>query len=182
MLTFISGWRSPDRDKALVNLRDKARSTIFFIDDASRLPTQFPDAPVTDLWRNGLVDFRMDRETAIQLVRINYDTDNELVVRAVSRALMQGADAQIVIMFDAVDALYRLYPALRAAGAVLASDARLDAAEGDHVIFTRGGSFLWTDHLLESQTATLIGDETLDVGVISEDIESVNLPAADHRW
>ena len=182
MLTFISGWRTPDRDQALVKARDKARSTIFFIDDVSSLPAQFPNANVIDVWRNGTVDFRMDRETAIQLVRVNYDTDNDLIVRAVSRALMQGADAQIVIMFDAVDALYRLQPALRAAGAILASDARLDAAEGDHVIFTRGGSFLWTDHLLESQTATLTGDETLDVGVISDDPESVKLPAADHRW
>jgi hypothetical protein len=182
MLTFVSGWRTPDRDNALVNLRDKARSTIFFIDDASRLPTQFPDAPVIDVWRNGVIDFRMDREAAIQLVRVNYDTDNELIVRAVSRALMQGDDGQIVITFDAVDALYRLYPALRAAGALLAADARLDAAEGDHVIFTRGGSFLWTDHLLESKTATLTGDETLDVGVIDEDTPTVNLPAADHRW
>ena len=50
------------------------------------------------------------------------------------------------------------------------------------MIFTRGGSFVWTDHLLESQTATLTGDEIIDMGIVSDEDAPVNMPAPDHRW
>jgi len=181
MLTFVSGWRTPDREQALVSLRDPNRNTVFFIDDTSSLPSQFPNAPLIDLWRNGRLDFELT-VVPVQLVRLNYDTDNELVVRVINRALSQNSSAQFVVTFDAVDALYCFFPALRNGQALLAADARLEAGEGDHVVFTRGGSFSWTDHILESQTATLTGAETLDAGVVTEETAPVSLPAADHRW
>jgi hypothetical protein len=184
MLTFISGWRSPDRDNALIKQRDPQRPAVFFIDDSSSLPMLFPDAPIIDVWRTGRIDFHLHdtQTTPTQIVRINYDTDNSLIALVISRVLMQGTEAQLIILFDAVDPLYRLYQPLRASGALLAADSRLDAAEGDHVIFTRGGSFVWTDHLLESQTATLVGDETLDMGIVSDEDAPLNMPAPDHRW
>ncbi len=181
MLTFVSGWRTSDREKALVGLRDLNRDVVFFIDDTSTLPAQFPAAPLIDVWRNGHLDFQL-AAMPVQMIRINYDTDNDLIVRVMSRALMQGSSAQFVVTIDAVDALYRFFPALREGGALLAAGVRLDAAEGDHVIFTRGGSFFWTDHVLESQTAMLIGTETYDAGVVTDETAALSLPAADHRW
>ncbi len=173
MLTFVSGWRSADRERVIVNQRDVGRSAVYFIDNNSTLPSLLPDAPITEVWRHGRVDFTLGDEKT-NIVRLNYDTDNDMLVRSVSRTLMQGADAQIIVMHDAVTLLYRMFPALRAASALLAADSRLDACEGDHVIFTRGGSFSWKDHLIESQTAILTGDETLDVGIVDEELVSLD--------
>jgi hypothetical protein len=169
MLTFISGWRTIDRDKALINYRDPERRAIFFIDNMSRFPDLMESAPLIDLYRNGLLDFKAgdDLDT---LVRINYDTDNDLIMRAVTHTLLSGADSQIVITFDSTGSLYRLFPALRAASAMLAADERLDAPAGDRVLFTRGGSFRWTDHILESRTALLDEAEVFDAGIVAEDV------------
>jgi hypothetical protein len=169
MLTFVSGWRSVDRDKVLLDQRDTSRPSLFFVDETSSIPGQFPVAPIVDVWRNGQLDLPLQKDCPTQIVRLNYDTDNQLIMPALSRALMQGTDAQIIIAFDAVNTVYRLLPMLRAGSAILAADARLQVAEGDHVIFTRGGSFAWRDHLVETQTASLVGDETLDMGVIDAD-------------
>ncbi len=169
MLTFISGWRSADREKVIVDRRDPNRAAVYFIDNASTLPHLLPDTPIVDVWRNGRGELTPSGDETT-LVRVNYDTDNDLIVRAVSQTLMRGEDAQIIVVYDAVTALYRLFPALRAASALLAADSRLDASEGDHVIFTRGGSFVWKDHLLESRTAILSGDETLDVGIVDAEL------------
>lgn len=168
MLTFISGWRSIDRDQALLKHRDPNRRAIFFIDNASQLPFLMQDAPIIDVWRNGLVDFRLgnDPET---LIRVNYDPEHELLVRAVAHVLLIGADAQIIITYDSGNSLYRLYHALRAADALVIADERLDAPVGDRVLFTRGGSFSWRDHLLESQTALLMDSEVLDAGIVTEE-------------
>ncbi len=165
MLTFVSGWRSVDRDKVLLDQRDTTRPSLFFVDETSSIPAQFPVAPIVDIWRNGQLDLPLERDTT-QIVRLNYDTDNQMIMPALSRALMQGLDAQVVIAFDAVNTVYRLLPMLRAGAAILAADARLQVAEGDHVIFTRGGSFAWRDHVIETRTASLIGDETLDMGIV----------------
>src|SRR5216684_3990929 len=123
MLTFISGWKSADRDKALLNQRDPLRRAIFFLENS----TSFLDL------------------------------------------LPNGADAQIIVTFDALDRLYRLFPALRASGALLAANERLEAFPGDRVLFTRGGSFRWPDHLLESQTSLLTSEEVLDAGIVPDD-------------
>jgi hypothetical protein len=170
MLTFISGWRGTDRDKALLRHRDPQRNAIFFVDDTPGFTELLPDAPIIDLWRNGRLDFRIgdDRDT---LVRVNYDTDHDLIMRAVTHVLLNGADAQIIVAFDAVDVLYRLFPALRAAGALLAANERLDAPVGDRVLFTRGGSFRWPDHVLESRTALLSNADTLDAGIVPDEDE-----------
>jgi|GEM_PF-1107641 len=173
MLTLISGWRSAERDKVLIAQRDMSRPTLYFIDNVSTLPTLAPDLPVADVWRNGNLQLSLAPD-ASQIVRVNYDTDNNLIVRAVEQAMRQHTNSQIVVMFDAVNALYRFFPSLRAEDAVLAADARLDACEGDHVIFMRGGSFSWKDHLLESRTAVLVGEETLDMGVVDEEDMLVN--------
>lgn len=172
MLTFISGWRSPDRDQVLVNQRDTSRTTLYFIDNASTLPVVMPDTPIIDVWRNGRMELPLDPNTTT-IIRVNYDTDNELIGRAVTHALMQHTDGQIIVMFDALNALYRLFPALREGSALLASDARLEADKGDHVIFTRGGSFVWKDHLLELRTAVLTDAECLDMGIL--DLELMHL-------
>src|SRR5258708_4681387 len=103
------------------------------------------------------------------LFRVNYDTDHDLVARAVSRVLLNGADAQIIVTFDALDTLFRLFPALRAANALLAANERLEAPVGDRVLFTRGGSFRWTDHLLESRTSLLTSTEIIDAGIVPDD-------------
>ena len=66
---------------------------------------------------------------------------------------------------------YRLFPALRAAGAVLAANERLDAPVGDRVLFTRGGSFRWTDHLIESRTSLLTSTEVFDAGIVPDEDE-----------
>jgi len=184
MLTFVCGWRSPEREQAMIDLRDPDRATLFFIDNVSSVPDAFPDASLTDLYRNGLVDFTLapaDSEST-QIMRVNFDTDNSLIVRAVSRALTQHTEAQIIVTFDAADALYRLNGALGDADAMLAAESRLDAAEGDRVVFTRGGSFMWTDHLVESQTAMLLGAETLDMGILNDDMIVGGTPAASYRF
>jgi len=170
MLTFVSGWRGQDRDKALLKYRDPERHAVFFLDDASKFADLLPDAPVIDVWRNGVVDFQIgdDSET---LVRMNYDTENSMLQRAIAHTLLTGADAQLIITYDALGQLFRLFPALRAAGAVLAANERLDAPTGDRVVFTRGGSFVWTDHILESQTALLTDSEVIDAGIVPEDAD-----------
>jgi hypothetical protein len=171
MLTFVSGWRSIDRDKALINQRDQERNAVFFIDDASEFPYLLPDAPVIDLWRNGLLDFRLNDDDHDTLVRVNYDTDHALIMRAVTHVLLNGASAQLVVTFEASDTLYRLFPALRAAGALLAADERLDAPAGDRVLFTRGGSFRWHDNILETKTSLLADTDILDVGIVPDEDE-----------
>jgi hypothetical protein len=168
MLTFISGWKTIDRDKALLKYRDARRRAVFFIENGSRFEELLPDAPVIDVWRNGPMDFKIG-DSHNTLIRVNYDTEFDLLQRAVAHVLLSGADAQLIVTYDASNILYRLFPALRAAGAVLAADERLDAPTGDRVLFTRGGSFSWTDRIVETQTALLTNAEVLDVGVISED-------------
>ncbi len=170
MLTFISGWKTIDRDKALLKYRDSLRRAVFFIENGSRFEDLLPDAPVIDVWRNGVMDFKIG-ENAETLIRVNYDTEHDLLQRAVAHMLLSGADAQLIVTYEAASILYRLFPALRAAGALLAADERLDAPTGDRVLFTRGGSFSWTDRIVEAQTALLTTTEVLDVGVISEDTD-----------
>jgi hypothetical protein len=170
MLTFISGWRTVDRDKALVSQRDPERRAIFFIDNSTDFSEYLPDAPTIDLWRNGRLDLIIGDDQST-VVRVNYDTDNDLIMRAVTHVLLGGGDAQIIVTFDALDGLYRLFPALRAAGALLAANERLDAPIGDRVLFTRGGSFRWHDHVLETQTALLTNEEVLDAGIVPDEDE-----------
>src|SRR5579871_1564295 len=112
MLTFVSGWRSIDRDKALLNQRDPQRRAVFFLDDASSFLSLLPNAPLIELYRNGRLDFKIGDEPET-LVRLNYDTENAMVANAVAHVLLTGADAQIVITYDVLDKLYRLFPALR---------------------------------------------------------------------
>jgi hypothetical protein len=38
MLTFVSGWRTIDRDKAILKYRDVDRRAVFAIDNLSNLP------------------------------------------------------------------------------------------------------------------------------------------------
>jgi len=168
MLTFVSGWRSEDRDQALVNQRDPERRAIFFVDDTSHMDELLPKATTIDLWRNGRLDFKIG-EDYDTLVRVNYDTDHDLIMRAVTHTLLNGADAQIIVTFDALDKLFRLFPALRAAGALLAANERLDAPVGDRVLFTRGGSFRWSDRLLETQTSLLSSNEIIDAGIVPDE-------------
>lgn len=170
MLTFVSGWRSADRDKALLEHRDPQRRAIFFVDDTPGFLDLLPDAPLIDLYRTGRLDFKIgdDLDT---LVRVNYDTDHDLIARAVTHVLLTGADAQIVVTFDSLDTLFRLFPALRAGDALIAANERLDAPSGDRVLFTRGGSFRWTDHILESQTSLLTDTEVLDAGVVPDEVD-----------
>lgn len=168
MLTFLSGWKSIDRDKALLKLRDPERRAIFFIDDSSKFADLLPDAPIIDLYRNGLVDFEVG-DASSTIVRVNYDTENSLLGRAIAHILLSGADAQPIVTYDAVNFIYRLFPALRASEAVLAANERLDAPVGDRVLFSRGGSFSWKDHILETQTSLLTNSEVLDAGIIPEE-------------
>jgi hypothetical protein len=170
MLTFISGWKSVDRDKALINQRDPSRRAIFFLENSTSFLDLLPNAPLIELYRNGRLDFKIgdDPET---LVRVNYDTDHDLITNAVTHVLLNGADAQIIVTFDALDRLYRLFPALRASGALLAANERLEAFPGDRVLFTRGGSFSWPDHILESQTSLLTSEEVLDAGIVPDSDE-----------
>jgi hypothetical protein len=174
MLTFVSGWRSPDREKVIVDHRDPNRSAIYFIDDSSRLPGLMPEVPITEVWRHGRAEFELSASSTTQIVRVNHDTDHDMIVRAVSRVLMQGIEAQVIVVYDATEKLFRLFPALRTTSGLIASDARLNAAEGDHVIFTRGGSFVWKDHILESRTAALVGDETIDMGIVDEGLTELD--------
>jgi len=167
MLTFISGWKSADRDKALINQRDPQRRAIFFLENPTSFPELLPQAPLIELYRTGRLDFKIgdDYDT---LVRVNYDTEHDLVANAVTHVLLNGADAQIIVTFDALDRLYRLFPALRASGALLAANERLEAFPGDRVLFTRCGSFSWSDHVLESRTSLLTSEEVFDAGIVPD--------------
>jgi hypothetical protein len=167
MLTFLSGWRSPDRDAALLKHRDPTRHAVFFIDNLSSLPHLLGDVPIIDVWRNGTMDFKID-DSMDMIVRVNHDTDHDLIVRAVAHMLLSGSRSQPIVAYDATAYLQPLFPALRAAGALLAADERLDAPSGDRVLFTRGGSFAWRDHVLESQTAQLLDSEVLDAGIVPD--------------
>jgi hypothetical protein len=167
MLTFISGWACPDRDKVILSHRDPTRRAIYFAEGYSSLPDQLPGIPTTELWRNGRGEFEV-LDAPTQIVRVMYDTDNTLIEPAIRHILRTNADSQVIVAYDATRQLANLYPHLRSVNALLAADAHLNAPDGDHVIFTRGGSFAWRDHMLESQTATLVGSEELDVGVVND--------------
>jgi hypothetical protein len=168
MLTFVSGWAGTQRDQALISQRDPNRRAIFFIDNSAGIMDQVPDAPLIELYRNGRIDFHIGDELDT-LVRVNYDTDHDLIVRAVTHTLLNGADAQIIVTFDALDTLFRLFPALRASGALLAANERLDAQPGDRVLFTRGGSFAWKDYLIEAQTSLLDVNDVFDAGIVPDE-------------
>jgi hypothetical protein len=170
MITFVSGWKSADREIALAGHRDQRRPAVFIIDETSRLPELMPDAPVVELYRNGKFDVQLGDDWNT-FIRLNYDLDQELVARAVTAVLMSGKDAQIIVTFDATEKLFRFFPALREAGALLCANERLDAPAGDHVLFTRGGSFSWRDNILESQTALLVDSEVLDAGIVPDEDE-----------
>jgi hypothetical protein len=171
MLTFISGWRTPERDKAILNHRDPSRRGLFFVDNQSSLPYFLHHIPVIELWRHGRAEFSID-EACETLIRLNHDTDHELLARALTHALLHYGDSQIIVTYEAAEKIYRLFPALRQADALLAADERLDAPSGDRVIFTRGGSFRWRDHILEAQTALLTEEETLDAGIVPDPDEA----------
>src|SRR5258708_12327108 len=98
MLTFISGWKTIDRDQALMNQRDPERRAIFFLDDSSNYLGLLPNAPVIELYRSGRLDFKINEEPET-LLRVNYDTDHDLVARAVSRVLLHAADTPITPTF-----------------------------------------------------------------------------------
>lgn len=181
MLTFISGWRSQSRDKAMLTQRDLSRRGIFFIDNQSALPDLIPDAPLIELWRHGRADFPIGDEGET-IVRLNHDTDNNLLMRAVTHALMNNNDTQIVITYDAQEKLAQLYPALRSIDALMAVDERFDAPSGDRVLFTKGGSFRWRDHLLESKTSLLTDGEIYDSGIVSDDPESESERLPDYDY
>lgn len=168
MLTFVSGLPSEGRDKVIVAQRDPSRPALLFIEGSSPLPHDHPEAPITDVWRNGDRQFQLVPDVPTQFIRLQHDTDHQLIAPAVTRALMSGLDAQILVLYDATSKLFAMYPALRTSGAVIAADPHLNVAEGDHVIFTRGGSFAWRDYVIEAQTATLVGDESIDVGIVDE--------------
>lgn len=173
MLTFISGWRSPDRDRAMLNHRDPSRQGVFFIDNQSSFPYLLQQAPLIELWRHGRADFTIG-EDCETLIRLNHDTDYELLARAVTHAVLAHPDIQIIITYAAADKLQRLFPALRNLNALVASDERLDAPTGDRVIFTRGGSFRWRDHVIESQTALLTNEEVYDAGIVPDPDEEAD--------
>jgi hypothetical protein len=167
MLTFISGWRSPERDKAILNHRDPSRRGIFFVDNQSSVPTLLQYAPLIELWRHGRADFTIG-EDCETLVRLNHDTDFELLTRAVTHSLLTYPDTQVIVTYDSAEKLSRLYPALRTIEALVAVDERFDAPTGDRVLFTRGGSFRWRDHIIESQTSLLTEEEVLDAGIVPD--------------
>ncbi len=181
MLTFVSGWRSQNRDKAIINHRDLSRRSIFFIDNQSSLPNLMPYAPLIDLWRHGQVDFSIGEECET-LIRLNHDTDNDLLVRAVSHALMNNVDFQIVVTYDAQHHLNRLYPALRHQQALIATDERFEAPSGDRVLFTKGGSFRWRDHMLEEKTSLLVDEEVYDSGIVPEEEDAGYAYDLDHDY
>jgi hypothetical protein len=173
MLTFISGWRSPDRDKAMLNHRDPSRQGVFFIDNQSSFPHLLQHAPLVELWRHGRADFTIS-EDCETLIRLNHDTDHELLTRAVMHSVLAHPEAQVIVTYSAAEKLQRLYPALRDLNGLVASDERLDAPTGDRVIFTRGGSFRWRDHVIESQTALLTEGESIDAGIVPDPDEEEN--------
>jgi len=168
MLTFISGWKSIDRDNALLKHRNEQRRAIFFVDDTPSFLNMLPHAPLVELYRNGRLDFPIGDEPET-LVRVNYDTEHDLITRAVTHVLLNGEDAQIVVTFDALDKLFRLFPALRAADSLLAANERLDAPVGDRVLFTRGGSFRWRDNIVEARTSLLDSTEVFDAGIVPDE-------------
>jgi hypothetical protein len=177
MLKIVSGWRTPNRDRAVLRQRDPQRPAIFVIDEASRLPEDLQDAPIIDLWRHGDVNFNPLPNVFNQIVRINHDTDNQIIIPVVTRLLTNGHGEQILVMYDATEKLFRIYPALREGGAVLSANRGLNAVEGDHVLFTHGGSFAWRDYMIEGQTSMLLDDETLDIGVVSEEMTEFDFRA-----
>ena len=177
MLTFVCGWRSADRDYAIIKQRASERKAIFFVDNQSAVSSMMPDALLIDVWRNGRVDFQPS-DTQDTVVRVNYDTENELIQRAVAHVLFNETNSQIIVTYDAVQGLSRLFPALRSTDALLTADERFDAPPGDHIVFTRGGSFRWIDRALESHTVLLTNSETYDGGIVPDDIEYI-YPAAD---
>src|SRR5258708_40047139 len=168
MLTFISGWKSTDRDKALLNKRDPLRRAIFFLENSTSFLDLLPNAPLIELYRTGRLDFPIGDEPET-LVRVNYDTEHDLVTRAVTHVLLNGEDAQIIVTFDALDKLFRLFPALRASDSLLAANERLEAPPGDRVLFTRGGSFRWRDNMVEARTSLLSSTEVFDAGIVPDD-------------
>src|SRR5258708_8548821 len=151
MLTFISGWKSTDRDKALLNKRDPLRRAIFFLENSTSFLDLLPNAPLIELYRTGRLDFKIGDEPDT-LVRVNYDTEHDLVTNAVTHVLLNGADAQIIVTFDALDRLYRLVPALRASGALLAPNERLEAFPRSKVRFSLARPSHSPPHPLASPT------------------------------
>ncbi|HVO43263.1 MAG TPA: hypothetical protein VMT34_11600 [Aggregatilineales bacterium] len=136
--------------------------------------------PVLDLWRNGRLDFQLT-ESRDTVIRVNYDTDNDLLQRAVTRVLMTETLAQIIVTFDPQQSLAQLFPALRNVNALLVANERFDAPAGDHVLFTRGGSFRWTDRLLESKTVLLRDTEIYDAGIVPDTIPDIYPNLAGNR-
>jgi hypothetical protein len=172
MLTFICGWRSPHRDSALIQQRASDRKGIFFLDNQSTVAELLPDTPIIELWRNGRLDFQPDDHNDM-LIRINYDTENDLLQRAITRVLLSDTSSQIIVTYNAINSLSRLFPALRGVDALVAADERLDAAPGDHVVFTRGGSFRWSDRMLEAKTVLLTNEEVYDGGIVPDNLPDV---------
>ena len=174
MLTFICGWRSAGRDMAVVNQRTPKRNAIFLVDEQSTVADLMPNAEIMDLWRNARLDIELPKAQDT-LIRINYDTDYDLIQRAITRLLLSQTQSQIVVTYDAVQSLSQLFPALREVDALLAVNERFDAPSGDHIVFTRGGSYRWPDRDLEAQTVQLTHEETFDGGIVPEDIPDFNL-------
>src|SRR5215470_13466967 len=112
MLTFICGWRSAGRDKALVNQRTPNRNAIFLVDEQSTIADLIPNAEIMDLWRNGRLDIELPK-VQDTVIRVNYDTDHDLIQRAVTRLLLSETQSQILVTYDAVQSLSPLFPALR---------------------------------------------------------------------
>jgi hypothetical protein len=168
VLTFVCGWRGIDRDRALIAQRNAQRPAIFFVEERSNFPDLLPDAPIIDVWRHGRVDFTVE-DAPETIIRLNHDTDYQVLARAVMHVLLSRTPAQLILTYDAYHQLYRLLPALRNAEALVAANERLDAPVGDRVLFTRGGSFSWRDYVLETKTAQLRDAEVLDAGIVSEE-------------
>ncbi|HRE48067.1 MAG TPA: hypothetical protein PLD47_10110 [Aggregatilineales bacterium] len=172
MLTFISGWRTIERDRALIQNRDGKRRSVFFVEDSSHFPNLLPEAPIIEVWRNGTIDFAVE-SVPETIVRLNYDTEHSVLARAILHVMLHDPTAQVIVTYDALNHLYRLFPHLRQADALLAANERLDAPPGDRVLFSRGGSFLWRDHLLESKTSLLFGEEVIDGGIVPDEIDEI---------
>jgi hypothetical protein len=173
MLTFVSGWRGIERDKVLLSQRDPTRRAVFFIEDRSEFPFLLPDGETIELYRHGSADVPLSASCET-LVRLNHDTEHQHLIRAVSHTLINHPDAQIVVTYDSQEKLAQLYPAMRHSNALVATSERFDAPIGDHVIFSRGGSFRWRDNEIESQTALLMDDEFVDGGIIPDPEDTDN--------
>lgn len=168
MLTFVSGWATPDRDKVVVSQRDPQRPAILFVDGYSTLYQTMAEVPHTELYRiSGRTEFEII-DAPLQVVRVMFDLEKKLIEPAVKHVLRATGDTQIIVLYDATQQLGHLFPHLQSTDAILAADNKLNAPDGAHVIFTRGGSFAWRDYLIESQTAALIDDDQFDVGIIDE--------------